>query len=77
MPSLRPAEPGEFSRRAYLAGQMDIAQAEALIDLVDAETEGQRIVARRGVSVSLVGCPKFVELMLLSDREKLVKYMIR
>ena len=39
---LRPAEPGEFSRRAFAAGKLDLAQAEAVADLVDAETEGQR-----------------------------------
>ncbi len=44
---LRPAEPGEFSRRAFLAGKLDLAEAEALADLVDAETEGQRRQALR------------------------------
>lgn len=39
---LRLAEPGEFTRRAVLAGKMDLAQAEALADLLDAETEAQR-----------------------------------
>ena len=44
---LRPAGPGEFSRRAFLAGKLDLAEAEALADLVDAETEGQRRQALR------------------------------
>ena len=39
---LRPAEPGEFTRRAFEHGKMDLSQAEAVADLVDAETEGQR-----------------------------------
>jgi tRNA modification GTPase len=39
---LRPAEPGEFTRRAFLNGKLDLAQAEAVADLVDAETEAQR-----------------------------------
>jgi tRNA modification GTPase len=39
---LRLAEPGEFSRRAFLNGKLDLTQAEAVADLVDAETEGQR-----------------------------------
>jgi tRNA modification GTPase len=39
---LRPAEPGEFSRRAFQNGKLDLAQAEAVADLVDAETEAQR-----------------------------------
>jgi tRNA modification GTPase len=34
----RLAEPGEFSRRAYLNGKMDLAQAEAVADLIDAAT---------------------------------------
>jgi tRNA modification GTPase len=39
---LRLAEPGEFTRRAFENGRMDLAQAEAVADLVDAETEQQR-----------------------------------
>ncbi len=34
----RPAEPGEFTQRAFLNGKMDLVQAEAVIDLIDAET---------------------------------------
>jgi tRNA modification GTPase len=34
----RLAEPGEFTRRAYLNGKLDLAQAEAVIDLIDAAT---------------------------------------
>lgn len=34
----RLAEPGEFTRRAYLNGKLDLAQAEAVIDLIDAST---------------------------------------
>ena len=34
----RLAEPGEFSRRAFLNGKMDLAQAEAVADLIDAAT---------------------------------------
>jgi tRNA modification GTPase len=39
---LRLAEPGEFTRRAFDAGQLDLAEAEGLADLVQAETEMQR-----------------------------------
>lgn len=39
---LRPAEPGEFTRRALMHGRIDLAQAEGLGDLLAAETEGQR-----------------------------------
>ena len=35
----RMAEPGEFTRRAFLNGKIDLAQAEAVIDLIDAETQ--------------------------------------
>ena len=41
-PGLRLAEPGEFTRRAFENGKLDLAQAEAVADLVDAETEAQR-----------------------------------
>ncbi len=44
---LRPAEPGEFSRRAFLAGRIDLTAAEAMADLVDAETDAQRRQALR------------------------------
>jgi tRNA modification GTPase len=44
---LRPAEPGEFSRRAVENGRLDLTQAEAIADLVDAETEAQRRQALR------------------------------
>jgi tRNA modification GTPase len=44
---LRPAEPGEFTRRAFLNGRMDLVQAEAVHDLIAAETEAQRRQALR------------------------------
>jgi tRNA modification GTPase len=43
----RIAEPGEFTRRAFENGKLDLAEAEGLADLVDAETEGQRRQALR------------------------------
>ena len=39
---VRPAEPGEFTRRAFQNGRMDLAQAEAVADLIDAETGAQK-----------------------------------
>lgn len=39
---LRLAEPGEFTRRAFENGKLDLAQAEGIADLIDAETEAQR-----------------------------------
>ncbi len=38
----RPAEPGEFSLRAFRSGKMDLTEAEGLNDLIEAETEAQR-----------------------------------
>ena len=45
MPGLRRAEPGEFTRRAFLNGRIDLAEAEGLADLLAAETESQRVQA--------------------------------
>ena len=44
---LRPAEPGQFTRRAFLNGRMDLTAAEAVHDLVTAETEAQARQALR------------------------------
>lgn len=43
----RPAEAGEFTRRAFLNGRMDLVEAEAVADLIDAETTAQRRQALR------------------------------
>ncbi|MBU6296752.1 MAG: tRNA uridine-5-carboxymethylaminomethyl(34) synthesis GTPase MnmE [Alphaproteobacteria bacterium] len=47
LPGCRPAEGGEFTRRAVLNGKLDLTQAEAIADLVAAETEAQRRQALR------------------------------
>lgn len=39
------AEPGEFTRRAFENGKLDLTEAEAIADLIDAETEAQRLQA--------------------------------
>lgn len=44
---VRHAEPGEFTRRAFLNGKVDLVETEALADLVNAETEAQRRFAVR------------------------------
>jgi tRNA modification GTPase len=41
----RPAEPGEFTKRAFLNGRMDLAQAEAVADIINATTEASLRVA--------------------------------
>lgn len=46
----RSAEPGEFSRRACLNDRMDLAQAEAVADLIDATTETAAQAAQRSLS---------------------------
>jgi tRNA modification GTPase len=50
---LRPADPGEFTRRAFLNGRMDLVEAEAVHDLVAAETEAQRRQALRQLEGAL------------------------
>lgn len=45
LPGLRRAEPGEFTRRAFLNGRIDLNEAEGLADLLSAETEWQRRAA--------------------------------
>ena len=47
MPNLRLAEPGEFSRRAFENGKMDLTEAEGLADLIEAETASQHKQAMR------------------------------
>ncbi len=47
LPGLRPADPGEFSRRAFLNGRLDLTAAEGLADLVAAETGAQARQALR------------------------------
>ena len=47
LPGLRPAEPGEFSRRAFVNGRMDLTAAEGLADLIEAETRAQARQALR------------------------------
>jgi tRNA modification GTPase len=50
---LRPADAGEFTRRAFLNGRMDLVEAEAVHDLVAAETEAQRRQALRQLEGAL------------------------
>jgi tRNA modification GTPase len=50
---LRLAEPGEFTRRAFINGKLDLTQAEAIADLAAAETEAQRRQALRQLDGTL------------------------
>jgi len=51
----RPAEPGEFSKRAFLNGRIDLAQAESIIDLINAKTEKSLKVAVNQLEGALSG----------------------
>lgn len=53
LPGLRVAEPGEFTRRAFENGKLDLTEAEAVADLVDAETSAQRRQALRQMEGAL------------------------
>jgi len=49
----RLARPGEFTRRAFEAGKLDLTRAEAIADLIDAETEAQHRLARQQLDGAL------------------------
>ncbi len=51
----RPAEPGDFTRRAFVHGKLDLTAAEGVADLIDAETEAQRRQALRQLEGGLAG----------------------
>ncbi|MBY0365724.1 MAG: tRNA uridine-5-carboxymethylaminomethyl(34) synthesis GTPase MnmE, partial [Burkholderiaceae bacterium] len=51
--NLRLAEPGEFTQRAFLNGKLDLAQAEAVADLIDASTEAAARSASRALGGAL------------------------
>src|SRR3546814_2643657 len=53
LPGLRPAEAGEFTRRAFDNGRLDLTAVEGLADLIQADTEAQRRQALRQMEGSL------------------------
>ncbi|XP_029356895.1 5-taurinomethyluridine-[tRNA] synthase subunit GTPB3, mitochondrial isoform X2 [Echeneis naucrates] len=53
VPGMRPAEAGEFTRRAFQAGKLGLTEVEGLGDLIHAETEAQRRLALRQMSGEL------------------------
>ncbi|MBH9551760.1 tRNA uridine-5-carboxymethylaminomethyl(34) synthesis GTPase MnmE [Inhella gelatinilytica] len=53
LPGCRLAEPGEFTQRAFLNGKLDLAQAEAVADLIDASTETAARSAARALDGAL------------------------
>jgi tRNA modification GTPase len=73
----RPAEPGEFTRRAFLHGRMDLLQAEAVADLVAAQTAAQRQQALQQLQGALGGLYRKwsdVLLRLLAQQEALIDF---
>ncbi|AXC48929.1 tRNA uridine-5-carboxymethylaminomethyl(34) synthesis GTPase MnmE [Paracoccus suum] len=49
----RPATAGEFTRRAFMTGKLDLTEVQGLSDLLEAETEAQRVLAMRNASGEL------------------------
>jgi tRNA modification GTPase len=70
LPGMRLAEPGEFTRRAFANGRIDLTEAEGLADLLEAETESQR---RAALLMADGGLRKPIELW----RQKLVELAAR
>jgi tRNA modification GTPase len=72
----RPAEPGEFSRRAYLNGRLDLLSAEAMADLIAAETEGQRRLALEGGAALGAQCAAWREALrqIMARQEALIDF---
>jgi tRNA modification GTPase len=65
---LRPAEPGEFSRRAFFAGKFDLTHAEGIADLIEAETAAQRRQALRQMGGTLASLTESWRARLLRAR---------
>ncbi len=72
----RPAEPGEFSRRAFLNQRMDLLQAEAMADLIAAETEAQRRLAVEGADALQSACEAWRERLrlVMAQQEALIDF---
>ncbi|KAF9076664.1 tRNA modification GTPase TrmE [Rhodocollybia butyracea] len=75
LPFCRPAEAGEFTRRAFQGGRLDLTQVEGLKDLINADTESQRRIAlqaARGISraqfehlrLGIIHCLAMVEALI-------------
>ncbi len=72
----RPAEPGEFSRRAFFNGRLDLLQAEATADLIAAETEAQRRLAIDGADALQAACATWRESLrqIMARQEALIDF---
>ncbi|MCR5186736.1 MAG: tRNA uridine-5-carboxymethylaminomethyl(34) synthesis GTPase MnmE [Clostridia bacterium] len=71
------AEAGEFTKRAFLNGRIDLSQAEAVIDVINSKTEKEALVATKqlegGISESIQAIRKKV-LSILADIEATIDY---
>jgi tRNA modification GTPase len=72
----RPAEPGEFSRRAFHNGRLDLLQAESVADLIAAETEAQRRLAVEGATALQTACAAWREQLrlIIAQQEVLIDF---
>jgi tRNA modification GTPase len=73
----RPAEPGEFTRRAFLNGRMDLTEAEGVADLIEAETDAQRRQALRqteGALTRVLSAWADRLRLLLAEQEALIDF---
>jgi tRNA modification GTPase len=72
----RPAEPGEFSRRAHANGKLDLLAAEAMADLIAAETEAQRALALDGAAALQTAAQSWREALrhILAQQEALIDF---
>ena len=71
------AEPGEFTKRAFMNGRIDLSQAEAVIDIINSKTEKEMMVAQRHLEGSLSKKIKNIQgeiLNLMADIEASIDY---
>ena len=71
------AEPGEFTKRAFMNGRIDLSQAEAVIDIINSKTEKEMMVAQRHLEGSLPKKIKDIQgeiLNLMADIEASIDY---
>lgn len=71
------AEPGEFTKRAFMNGRIDLSQAEAVIDIINSKTEKEMVVAQRHLEGSLSKKIKDIQgeiLNLMADIEASIDY---
>lgn len=71
------AEPGEFTKRAFLNGRIDLSQAEAIIDIINSKTEQEMKVAQKQLEGSLSVKIKEIQqeiLDIMADIEASIDY---